>query len=254
MPRTFHFALLLCLIGSTSLAQHDAMVEMYGEGVHRYFCNDFTGADQILSQVVDGGSQDPRAHYFRGLARERAGYGGEMDFENGARLEAEGKRVVDVGSALARIQGSLRTKIEKARRDARIQVKQQQLMMEQTRQLMEQAAASATGSTAPNAAGTSPFPSESIPANDTGLAPLQPAQPTQPEVSDTSDPFKDESAPAMPDATAPATPAPAAPDPAAPAPAAPGDPFAPPAGATDPFAPAPADGAAPAAGSDPFAT
>ena len=247
MPRTFHFALLLCLIGSTSLAQHDAMVEMYGEGVHRYFCNDFTGADQILSQVVDGGSQDPRAHYFRGLARERAGYGGEMDFENGARLEAEGKRVVDVGSALSRIQGSLRTKIEKARRDARIQVKQQQLMMEQARQLMEQAAAPASGSTAPSTAGTSPFPSESMPANDMGLAPLQPAQPTQPaqpEVSDTSDPFKDDSAPAIPDATAPATPEPAAP----------ADPFAPPAGAADPFAPAPADGAAPAAVADPFAT
>lgn len=87
----------------------------------------------------------PCAHYFRGLARESAGFGGEMDFENGARLEAEGKRVVDVGSALARIQGSLRTKIENARRDARIQVKQQQLMIEQTRQLMEQAAAPGAG-------------------------------------------------------------------------------------------------------------
>lgn len=247
MPRTFHFALLLCLIGSTSQAQHDALVELYGEGVHRYFCNDFTGADQILSQVVDGGSQDPRAHYFRGLARERAGYGGEMDFENGARLEAEGKRVVDVGSALARIQGSLRTKIEKVRRDARIQVKQQQLMMEQTRQLMEQAVAPAAGSAAPSTAGTSPFPSESIPANDTGLTPRQPAQP---EVGDTSDPFKDDSAPATPDATAPATSEPATSEPVTPA-----DPFgAPPAGAADPFAPAPADGAAPAAGADPFAT
>lgn len=64
MSRTFQFALLLCLVGSTSLAQHDAMVEMYGEGVHRYFCNDFTGADQILSQVVDGGSQDPLCTLF----------------------------------------------------------------------------------------------------------------------------------------------------------------------------------------------
>ncbi len=245
MSRTFQFALLLCLVGSTSLAQHDAMVEMYGEGVHRYFCNDFTGADQILSQVVDGGSQDPRAHYFRGLARERAGFGGEMDFENGARLEAEGKRVVDVGSALARIQGSLRTKIENARRDARIQVKQQQLMIEQTRQLMEQAAAPGAGSAPPSTANSSPFPSEPIRANDAGLEPVTPAQP---EISDIADPFKDDAAPAMPDAPAPVTPEPAT-QPSA-------DPFAtPPADAADPFATPPADGAAPAApatGDNPF--
>ncbi len=243
MPRTFHFALLISLLGSTAYAQHDALVELYGEGVHRYFCNDFTGADQVLSQVVDGGSQDPRAHYYRGLARERAGFGGEMDFENGARLEAEGKRVVDVGNALARIQGSIRTKIEQARRDARIQVKQQQLMMEQTRQYMEQAASPAA--VAPSNAGTSPFPSETIRANDAGL---DPPKPTQPEMSETADPFADDIAPAMPETAVPNDAAPNATEPAAPA-----DLFnTPPADTANPFGDAPAAGEAPAAGDNPF--
>ncbi len=238
MPRILTpLALLLCLIGSSARAQHDSMVELYGEGVHRYFCNDLTGADQLLSQVVDSGSQDPRAHYFRGLARERLGYGGEMDFESGARLEAEGKRVVDVGSALARIQGGIRTKIEKARLDARIQVKQQQLMMEQARQDMEQAAAPPAGIAPPNARGASPMPTESIPANDTGLIPAVSA--TQPEISDTADPFMDDAAPATPDATAPATDA--------------VDPFgAPAADAASPFGDAPAAGDVPATGDNPF--
>ncbi len=222
MPRIFSLAFLLFVLGSPSFAQSDAMVELYGEGVHRYFCNDFSGADQVLSTVVDSGSQDPRAHYFRGLARERAGMGGDMDFETGARLEAEGKRVVDVGGALARIQGNLRSKIEKARRDARIQIQQQQLMMEQARALMQEASGAVVPAAPSNSGSATPFPTELVPASDIGM---EPAAPT-PEVSDATNPFGNE----------PATP----PPPAEPA-----------TEAVDPFGtPAPAD--APAA--DPFGT
>ena len=110
--------------GTPAQAQGDAMTELYGEGVHRYFAGDYSGADMVLSKVVDSGSNDPRAHYFRGLAREMLGAGGQPDFENGARMEAAGKRVVNVGQALIRIQGSMRTSIEKARRAARVEAKQ----------------------------------------------------------------------------------------------------------------------------------
>ena len=66
MPRIFCFALCLGLLQSPSFAQFGALDELYGEGVHRYFSADLNGADQILTQVVDSGSQDPRAYYFRG--------------------------------------------------------------------------------------------------------------------------------------------------------------------------------------------
>lgn len=196
MPRIFCFGLWLGLLSSSSFAQFGELDELYGEGVHRYFANDLSGADQILSQVISSGSQDPRVYYFRGLVHECMGGGGEADFENGARLEAEGKRVVDVGTSLTRVQGHVRTKIENARRDARIQVKQQQLMLEQARQHQNEASASSLPP-AP-ASNASPFPVESIPANDTGLAPLTPAVPAAPAapLSDTSDPFGDDAAPA----------------------------------------------------------
>ena len=273
MPRIICFAVCLGLLQAPSFAQTAGYDELYGEGVHRYFSNDLNGADQLLTQVVDSGSQDPRVYYFRGLAREQLGYGGEPDFEQGARLEAEGKRVVDVGNALSRIQGSVRTQIEVARRDARIAVRQQQLMLQRSRQPSDAAAARR----APAAVPASPLPSDSIPANETGLAPLVPpvaAAPTTPPAtatapSDTSDPFADDAAPAMDDADpfgAPATPAAPAADPfGAPAtPATPpadaaADPFGAPAtpaapaadAAADPFG-APATPAAPAAGADPF--
>lgn len=234
MPRIYCLAFVLSTIGSSSYAQHDAMVELYGEGVHRYFCNDFSGADQILSTVVDGGSEDPRAHYFRGLARERAGMGGELDFEMGAKLEAAGKRSVDVGQALIRIQGQLRAKIEEARRDARILVKQQQLMAEQARAYLQPASGTAAAVPPPSTAGTSPFPTELEPASGIGMEPA----PSTPEVSNTSNPFGDEPAPpATPDA--PATDAGTSPF---------GEPATPttePAGEGNPFGEPPADGGNP---------
>lgn len=243
MPRIFCFGLWLGLLSSSSFAQLGGFDELYGEGVHRYFANDLSGADQILSQVINAGSKDPRVYYFRGLVHESMGADGTADFTSGARLEAEGKRVVDVGTSLTRVQGRVRTKIEEARRDARIQVEQQQLMLEQARRHQSESSANRLQPVPAPASNESPFPTDSIPANDTGLAPLTPAAPAAPEapMSDTSDPFGDDAAPAG-DATpaagsdpfgAPAgdTPAPATPAPAPATPAA-DDPFGAPAGAT----------------------
>ncbi|MCA9181437.1 MAG: hypothetical protein KDA51_08285, partial [Planctomycetales bacterium] len=143
--------------------------------------------------------------------------------------------------SLMRVQGHVRTKIETARRDARVQVKQQQLMLEQARQAQNEA--NVESMPPASASNASPFPMESIPANDTGLAPLTPAAPAAPEVpmSDTSDPFGDDAAPAVGDPApatgddpfgAPAGEAPATEAPATEAPAA-DDPFGAP--ATEPI-------------------
>ncbi len=248
MPRVFCLAMCLGLLSSTGWAQlGGSLDELYGEGVHRYFANDLGGAEQILTQVVDGGSQDPRAHYFRGLVRERQGYGGEMDFETGARLEMEGKRSVDIGLALSRIQGSIRTKIETTRRDARIQAAQQKLMQVQAQEMTQQA----SGLAAPAApANSSPLPKDSFPANESELVPAPQRVPqgaTQPPAptADTDNPFGDDPV------EVPAAEVPGATTPAA------NDPFSTPAtetpAASDPFGAPPAD--EPASDlTDPFAT
>lgn len=220
MSRILCLALSLFLFGSTASAQGDAMTELYGAGVHRYFAGDYAGADQLLSQVVDSGSLDPRAHYFRGLCRELQGGGGQPDFENGARLEVEGKRVVAVGLALSRVQGGVRTQIEKARREARVMALQQQLatQAEKRATMPPPPVPSETVEPMPSVAdSTDPFGGDGLRSSDTTEDAVQPATP---EVDAATDPFGDEPAPSdtPPPADAPAT-----------------DPFGTPAGGTDPF-------------------
>ena len=261
MSRVLCFALSVCLLSVTSagtaIAQGDAMLELYGAGVHKYFAGDYAAADQLLSQVVDSGSLDPRAHYFRGLVREMQGGGGQFDFENGARLEAEGKRAVGVGVALTRVQGAVRSQIEKARRDARVQLRQQQLMMEEARRNAASSGEGTMGSaTMPTPSGETvppvpsetndPFAGEGLRSSETTV---DPAQPSEPEVDAVTDPFGND-APAM-EPPAAAEPAPAGGDPFGTEPATPAgdDPFGSPAG-DDPFG-----GSAPAGGADdPFGT
>lgn len=197
MSRICCFALFLALAPSVSWAQGDALTELYGEGVHRYFAGDYAGADQILTQVVDGGSQDPRAHYFRGLAREMSGFDGVMDFESGARLEVEGKRAYDVGMALTRVQGHVRTQIEKARRDARVSARQQQLLNQESRMQAMPAPGSSPMPPPPSdtADDSDPFAGEGMRSGDSTL---DDEQPTVPDVDATTNPFADDTAPAGP--------------------------------------------------------
>lgn len=266
---------------SNVMAQDDAMVEIYGQGIHRYFAGDYREAERLLSMVVDSGSQDPRAHYFRGLSQYMQGRSQEAkyDFENGAMAEARGKRVVPVGMSLQRVQGAVRCEIEKARQSARIAVIVEQA---QARRMREDAAR-AQGGAMPSGGALSPnmpvpIPPTSADATDpfakggglqAGKPSAQGAQPTPPAADKATDPFRDDPvqgaapgtlpAPATPDPFAPATPA----TPSAPSTTA--DPFSAPdaaapttdgAATADPFSapatPAPSDGGATA--DDPFAT
>jgi hypothetical protein len=222
MTRNLFLAfVLLAASGSSAWAQLVGSGELYGEGVHRYFARDYQGADELLSRAIEAGSQDPRAHYFRGLAREAYGGGGEIDFEEGARLEASGRSGPMIGFSLARVQGIARNKLEKARRDARVQAAQQRALMQKA---APPAAVTPVPPTTPDAA--DPFKSgEGVRSADTQ---------TVPEVTDvpksdaTTNPFGDE-----PMKTEPATPA----DPSDPFadPSAPTTPATDPAAADDPF-------------------
>lgn len=95
--------------------------ELYGRGVHAYFAGQYDKAETYLSQSLAINPSDPRAFYFRALARMRVGrtYEAREDMQLGASIEAEqpGRRAV--GAALQRVQGAERLTLEKYRRQAR---------------------------------------------------------------------------------------------------------------------------------------
>lgn len=96
---------------------------VYGQGVHAFYAHRHDDAYRLLTDAINNGYQDPRAYYFRGLVADSQGraYEAESDWQAGAELEAEGKINGDIGRALARIQGSCRARLEKIRREAKVQ-------------------------------------------------------------------------------------------------------------------------------------
>jgi hypothetical protein len=227
MRFAFFFALLFELgLVTTVHAQGSAVAQLYGEGVHRYFAGDYMGAEQSLSRAVEAGSQDPRVFYFRGLSRAAyGGGGGEVDYEQGARLEASGRVGANIGMSLARIQGHERAKIEKARHEARLVAQQQR---EQARLAMPPTPPPTPNPPTPPAA-TDPFSgdglrSEQVEVQPDPVVPLE--ETSQPDA--VVDPFAEE--PTAPDADS----APEVVDPFSDADAAPAE--VAPADSDDPFA------------------
>lgn len=105
-----------------AVAQDSVLTELYGEGVHAYHALDVTRAYDLFTRAIDGGLNDPRAYYFRGLAAMDSGrsYEAEEDFRAGAVIEARGGAGRSVGRALTRVQGPTRMIIEKARTEGRL--------------------------------------------------------------------------------------------------------------------------------------
>ncbi len=93
-----------------------------GNAVHAYNTGNFQEAFDHLTPAIDGNSEDPRVHFFRGLALMQLGKSeeAEKEFKAGARLEAgDAVGVYNVNRALERIQGKGRLTIEKLRREAK---------------------------------------------------------------------------------------------------------------------------------------
>ena len=128
MPRfTFLFVLgLVCLCAMPLAAQDAVLGQMYGNGVHAYFSQDYVKAHELLTSAIDGKTQDPRAYYFRGLDLLKLGRPQEADsdFQRGAKLESaiDPSRAYNIARALERIQGSDRATLEKFRLAARMTV------------------------------------------------------------------------------------------------------------------------------------
>jgi hypothetical protein len=185
----------LHLVSSTN-AQSSVLTELYGQGVHKYFSCDYFAADTLLSQAIDSGSKDPRAYYFRGLAREMNGGGGDIDFEEGARLEVAGSVGVNVGVALTRIQGQVRGKIEKARQAARLQAA---LHRQMTQPMVPAIPPALTPLAVPVPApeNTDPFPGEGLRSEEIQATPEPSESETMPEepspnADEQVNPFDDE--------------------------------------------------------------
>ncbi|NBT13535.1 MAG: hypothetical protein EBS56_08145 [Planctomycetia bacterium] len=131
MPR--HILRSLILVGAVCVlppearagAEPAALTVAYGNGVHAFYDGDFQCSYDELSRVIEAGSNDPRVHYFRGLAALKLGRmdEAEADFQQGANLEADGRGAVSsqaVSRALERVQGCDRLKLEEYRSRARV--------------------------------------------------------------------------------------------------------------------------------------
>ncbi len=59
---------LASLFSVSLFAQEAVLGQEYGAGVHAFFTGDYASAYEHLTTAIQGGSKDPRAFYFRGLA------------------------------------------------------------------------------------------------------------------------------------------------------------------------------------------
>ena len=143
MQPLFLLFTLVTLSVTGSVSGQDPLDEMYGQAVHSFFRGDSVHAEELLSEVIGAGSMDPRAYYFRGLCQSHGSY--SADFDTGARLEIEGRKVVNVGKALERIQGAARVEIEKARAKARLTSRGRLLEIQRTKYEEMQRSGNAAG-------------------------------------------------------------------------------------------------------------
>lgn len=219
-------ALVSATLCNTAWSQ-DPLDEIYGRAVHHYFRGDTISAETMLNEVVAAGSQDPRVFFFRGLVMARNGQtdAATTDFTKGAELEIAGKKVVNVGKALERIQGPHRVELEKARTHARLASRSKVMEMNRARYeaMQQQGGAAAGGLVVPPRVGVQPAP---LAPNDPFVTGMTRGEPTPVPT---------------PGATEPAVPAPSGtPTPTETTPPAGDDPFgspvpAPPPASDDPF-------------------
>jgi hypothetical protein len=126
------------LSATTASAQDPLLAQLYGSGVHAFFSGDYRQARENLSAAIDGGSQDPRAYYFRALCELRSGNNQDAadDFQKGAELEgADANQAYPVSKSIERIQGNARALLEKYRLKARVAAHQRK---EDQRQMVYQ--------------------------------------------------------------------------------------------------------------------
>jgi hypothetical protein len=160
-------------------AQDAVMNEFYGNGVHNFYDRDFFQAMQNLSVAIDGGSKDPRAYYYRGLAKLRTGdtWGAHADMQMGAQLEAADiDQFYPVARSLERVQGAERRQLEKYRALARAQARERQMRRDAVRYEQRRRDEAQVLRSVP--VGPAPAPLGAVPA--TAVEPVPPTAPATP--------------------------------------------------------------------------
>ncbi len=217
-------AVLMLCTAVSAWADNYVLGQMYGSGVHAYFSAEssanplqaqkgYVKAHRHLTTAIDGGTRDPRAYYYRGLAYIKLGRDVEanVDFEKGAELECgDLNKIYNVGRSLERVQGATRMMLEEHRVKARMaalaeadrvhKVRYEQIRREENRVLQEQV------DSAPQAPAEMQPTEAPAPANDDpfAVAPQDkqpPAEPVEPPPGEPVEP------PAEKPAEAPAEPA-----------------------------------------------
>jgi len=102
----------------------DAAGTFYADGVDSFFAGRTDEAAASLTRSIAANPNDPRAFYFRALARLRIGDSGgaQDDMKAGAQVEARVPNRYAIGKSLERVQGYDRLELEKYRRTARMNV------------------------------------------------------------------------------------------------------------------------------------
>ena len=117
------FAFLASSVFSISIAAEPSPADQLAVAVEAWRVGDLIGAQELLTQVIEAGTRDPRAYYYRGLLSEQLGTDSEQDLLAAAKLEAETTSTRLVNRALENVQGPTRAKIERYRAEARAKLK-----------------------------------------------------------------------------------------------------------------------------------
>jgi tetratricopeptide (TPR) repeat protein len=190
--------MLLVGLAAACAAQDPVLAHFYGSGVHNYYERDWSQAMENLSAAIEGGTDDPRPYYYRGLTHMQMGNSDAAirDLQRAAALEsADVNQAYPVGRSLERLQGSQRVALERYRAKARAQAYARQVRRDAVRYEQLRRAESQVLRQAP----LGPPPSPLRPPGEMPAAAVAPVVPP------------------APGAAPPAAPAPAAP-PAAPTP------------------------------------
>lgn len=113
----------VCVLISAPQGMTSTPDDQLNAALEAWRTGDTSGAEQALSEMIAGGSDDARIYYYRGILAEQAGKNGDADFEAAAALEARWSQSRAVNRALERTQGALRTRIERFRTAARNELK-----------------------------------------------------------------------------------------------------------------------------------
>lgn len=106
-----------------AFAAEPSAADQMAAAVESWRSGDLDGAHGQLTHMIEAGTRDARAYYYRALISEQLGSDSETDLKAAAKLEAETTSTRLVNRALENVQGATRAKIEKYRTEARAKLK-----------------------------------------------------------------------------------------------------------------------------------